>query len=78
MLIVLVTSIFKVKLPPKVLLCKVLETSEAKQIHSFIFMPYIKSLCSTEIKLSIKEASLSARVLVIILNLKFAMAIGLN
>jgi hypothetical protein len=74
----LVISILRAKLPPKDLLCKRLAASEAMHKQSLMFLSWMNPFCSSEISEGIKEASLAAIIFEIILNLKLAIAIGLN
>jgi hypothetical protein len=52
--------------------------SEVRQMQSLICLPFMNPLSSLEIMSGRIRANLSARILEMILNLKFAIAIGLN
>lgn len=47
-------------------------------MQSLMLLPFMKPLCWTDVIAGIIEESLSARIFEITLNLKFAIAIGLN
>jgi hypothetical protein len=71
-------SILRAKFPPKAFLGNKLTALEAKQTQSFMFLPLTNPLCSLEIIEGKIWANLSANTFEMILNLKLAMAIGLN
>lgn len=70
-------SIFKAKFPPKIFLLRTFITSDVKQIQSLILLLLINPLCCVEIIVGINVESLSAKILKISLNLKFAMEMDL-
>jgi len=73
----LAISIFMAKFPPKDFLFRTLIASEVTQMQSLMLLPLMKPRCCVEMIAGMILESLSARILEMSLNLKFAMAIGL-
>lgn len=63
------------KLPLTCLLSRKLIASETRHMNSLMFLPFMKPHCSLEIRKGIIVSILSAMILEIILNLKFAKTI---
>jgi len=72
----LVMSIFRAKLPPKAFLSNKLIASDARHKQSLIFLPLMNPFWLLDTIDGRMEASLSAMIFHITLNLKFAMAMG--